>query len=67
MISVRVNWKVYKTAVITAMMYAAGTWAMKKAQEKKLDVVEMRMVVWMCGVTDVGRMRNERIGRTSNM
>ena len=40
---------------------------MKKAQEKTLDVVEMRMVVWMCGVTDVGRMRNERIGRTSNI
>ena len=26
------------------MMYGAETWAVKKAQEKKLDVAEMRML-----------------------
>ena len=34
----KVNGKVYKTVVRTLMMYGAETWAVKKAQDKKLDV-----------------------------
>ena len=34
---------------------------MKKARDKKLDVMEMRMLRWMCGVTKMDRMRNETI------
>ena len=43
------------------MMYGAETWAVKKAQEKKLYVAEMRMLRWMSGVTKLDRIRNERI------
>ena len=47
------------------MMYGAETWAVKKRQEKKLDVAEMRMLRWMSGVTKMARIRNERIrGKT---
>ena len=47
------------------MMYGAETWAVKKAQEKKLDVAEMRMLRWMGGVTKLDRIRNKRIrGKT---
>ena len=49
-ISLRVKGKVYKTVVKPAMMYGAETWAVKKAQEKKLDVAEMRMLRWVSGV-----------------
>ena len=42
-ISLRVMGKVYNTVVRPAMMYGAETWAVKKVQEKKLDVAEMRM------------------------
>ena len=58
-ISLRVKGKVYKTVVRPAMMYGAETWAVKKAQEKKLDVAEMRMLRWMSGVTKVDRIRND--------
>ena len=51
--------KVYKTVVRAAMMYGAETWAVKKAQEKKLDVAEMRMLRWRSGVTKLDRIRNE--------
>ena len=34
---------------------------MKKGQEKKLDVAEMRMLRWMIAVTKVDRIWNERI------
>ena len=46
------------------MMYGAETWAVKKAQEKKLDVAEMMMLRWMSGVTKLVRNRNERIRGT---
>ena len=52
---------ILETVVRPAMMYGAETWAVKKAQEKKLDVAEMSMLRWMSGVTKMDRIRNERI------
>ena len=46
------------------MMYGSETWAMKKIQEKKVDVAEMRMLRWMCGVTRKDKIRNELIRGT---
>ena len=54
----------YKTVVRPAMMYGAETWGVKKAQEKKLDVAEMRLLRRMNGVTKLDRIRNERIRGT---
>ena len=50
-----------------AMMYDAETWAVKKAQEKMLDVAEMRMLRLMCAVTKLDRIRDERIRRTARV
>ena len=66
-ISLRVKGKVCKTGVRPAMMYGAETWAVKKAQAKKLDVAEMRMLRWMSGVNKLDRIRNERIRGTTKM
>ena len=66
-ISLIVKGKVYKTVVRPGMMYGAETWAMKKAQEKKLDVAELRMLRWMSGVTKLDRIRNERIRGTTKV
>ena len=49
------------------MMYGAETWAVKKAQEKKLDVAEVRMLRWMSRVTKLDRIRNERIRGTTKV
>ena len=49
------------------MMYGAETWAVKKAQEKKLGVAEMRMLRWMSGFTKLDRIRNERIRGTTKV
>ena len=40
---------------------------MNKAQEKKLDVAEMRMLRWMNGVTKLDRIRNEKIRGTTKV
>ena len=66
-IRLRVKRKVYKTVVRPAMMYWANTWAVKKAQEKKLGVAEMRMLRWMSGVTKLDRIWNEIIRGTTKV
>ena len=66
-ISLRVKGKVYKTVVRPGMMYGAETWAVKRAQEKKLDVAEMRMLRWMSRVTKLDRIGNERIRGTTKV
>ena len=43
------------------------TWAVKKAQEKNLDVAEMRMLRWMNRVTKLDKIRNEINKRTVNV
>ena len=66
-IGMKLKGKVHKTVVRPAMMYGAETWAVKKRQEKKLDVAEMRMLRWMCGVTRRDRIRNEIIRGTTKV
>ena len=39
----------------------------KKAQERKLDVAEMRILRWMSGVSRLDRIRNERIRGTTKV
>jgi len=45
-ITVKKKGMIYKTVV-----YGAETRPIKKAQEKRLYVTEMRMLHWMCGIT----------------
>ena len=63
----KIKGKVYRTVVRPALMYGAETWALKKAQEKKLKVAEMRMLRWMCEVTKLDKIRNERIRGTTKV
>ena len=48
-------------------MYGVETWAVKKAQEKTLDVAEMRMLRWTIGDTKLERIRIERIRGTKKV
>ncbi|XP_068209188.1 uncharacterized protein [Palaemon carinicauda] len=56
--------KVHRTVVRPAMMYGAETWAMKETEEKKMDVAEMRMLRWICGMTRGDKIWNEVIRGT---
>ena len=53
--------KYYCTVVRPVMTYSAECWALKKNQEQKLSVAEMKMLRMMCGVTRRDRVRNEYV------
>ena len=59
--------EVYKTVFRPALLYGAETWATTRGQEARLEVNEMRMLRWMCGVTRRDKIRNERIRGTTRL
>ena len=63
----KIKGKVYRTVVRTALVNGAEIWALKKAQETKLEVAEMRMLLCMCRVTKLDNIRNERIRGTTKV
>ena len=56
--------KVYKNVVRPALLYGAETLATTWGQEARLEVNEMRMLTWMCGVTRRDKILNEHIRGT---
>ena len=44
---------------LLATMYGDKTWGVKRAQEKKLDLEETRMLRWMSGDTKLDRISRE--------
>jgi hypothetical protein len=43
------------------VLYGSEYWATKMRDKRRLHVVVMRMLRWMCGVTRIDRIRNEYI------
>ncbi len=54
---------VYKIVIRPALLYGAETWATTRG----LEVNEMRMLRWMCGVTRRDKIRNEHIRGTTRV
>ena len=50
----KIKGKMYRTVVGPVLMYGTETWALTMAQENKLEIAEMRMLRWLCGVTNMG-------------
>ena len=66
-ISARAKGRIYKSVVRPAMTYGTETWPIKKTQEQKMNVAEMRMLRWMLGVTRMDRVKNDYIRGTAKV
>ena len=59
--------KIHKAVVRSALMYGLKTAPIKKTEERKCDVAEMKMLRSMSGVTKMDRVRNEYIRGSLNV
>ena len=53
--------------VTPALLHGAETWATIRGQESRLEVNEMRMLRWICGVTRRDKIRNDHIRGTTRV
>ena len=60
-VPIRLKGKVHKAVVRPAMTYGLEAAPLKKTEGRKLDVAEMKMLRWMCGVTRMDRVKNEHV------
>ena len=51
--------ELYKRVVVPTVMYGSGAWGLRVEERRKLDVMEMRCLRSMCGMTRMDRLRNE--------
>ena len=57
----------YEGIVVPTALYGAETWNMGVADKKRLNVMEMRCLRSMCGVTRMDRVRNEEVRRRTGV
>ncbi|XP_068209245.1 uncharacterized protein [Palaemon carinicauda] len=63
-IGVKLQGKVHR-AVLSLL--STETWAIKRTEKKKMDMAEMRMLRWLCGVKRRDKIRNEVIMGTTGV
>ena len=59
--------KVYKTVIKPTMTYGAKCWAVRKKDENRLHVAEMRMQRWIRGKTRKDHVRSKTIQEDANV
>ncbi len=52
--------RLYEGVMVPTVLYGAETWNMGSA-ERRLDVMEMRCLKSMCGVTQMDWLRNDEV------
>ena len=59
--------RLYEGIVVPTALYGAETWNMRAAERRRLNVMEMRCLRSMCGVTRMDRVRNEEVRRRTGV
>ena len=60
-VPIKLKDRVYKTAIKPRITYGAECWAVRKKDENRLHVAEMRMLRWIRGKTRKDHVRNQSI------
>ncbi len=53
--------------VVPTALHGAQTWNMGAAERKRLNVMEIRRLRSMCGVTRMDRVKNEEVRRRTRV
>ena len=62
-LSINVKRMMYERIVVPTVLYGAETWSLNVREKKRLNVMEMKCLRNICGVTIRDRIRNEEIRR----
>ncbi|CAG4974788.1 unnamed protein product [Parnassius apollo] len=57
----KIRGNVYKRAVRLALLYGSECWPMRRTDEQKIHLTEMKMRLWRGGVSRKDKMRNDYI------
>ncbi len=53
--------RLYKGAVVPTVLHEAEAWNMGAAERRRLNVMEMRCLRIMCGITQMDQVRNDEV------
>ena len=53
----------YESIIVPTVLYGGETWGLREAERKRLDVMEMKCLRSMCGVTRLDRLENVEVRR----
>ena len=66
-VSIKLKDKVYRTVIKRTMTHGAECWAVRKKDENRLHVAEMRMLRWIRGKTRKDHVRSQIIQEDANV
>lgn len=62
-----VEGKFYRVTIRPSLVYVSECWTLRKAQERRLETAELRMLRWICGNTMTDHIPNVIFRRLSSV
>ena len=57
-VPLKLKGKFYRVAIRPSLLYGSECWPLRKAQERRLETAELRMLRWICGKTMTDHIPN---------
>ena len=57
----------YKGVIVPAALYGAEAWSVRSAERRKVNVIEMKCLRSLVGVSRMDRVRNEEVRRRAGI